>query len=181
MKIILLAGFAGSGKDTVASILVNQKGYTRFAFADPIKEEMAAELNQPLELFHSVEGKKQFVLGKTLREHCISHGEFKRAQDPEYWVKETAKRIVSSGKQNIVISDWRLLPELFGLQKAFPDAQIIPIRIQKAGQYVSSVPDLTEYGLMGFPFSLILQNRAVSLDELYLEMMSLEAKNVGLW
>lgn len=181
MKIILLAGFAGSGKDTVASILVNQKGYTRFAFADPIKEEMAVELNLSVDIFHTVEGKRRVVNGKTLRQYCIEHGENKRAQDPEYWVKETAKRILASNKEKIVISDWRLLPELFGLQKAFPDAQIIPIRIQKAGQYVSAVPDLTEYGLMGFPFSLVLYNRGVSLEELHLEMMSLEAKNVGLW
>ena len=166
MKIILLAGFSGAGKDTVASILIKQKGYTRFAFADPIKEEMAAQLNLPVELFHSVEGKKRVVNGKTLRQHCIDHGEFKRSQDLEYWVKETAKRIAESGKEKIVISDWRLLPELFGLQKAFPTAQCIPIRVEKSEQYVSPVPDFTEYGLLGFPFAATVHNDCIYLDGL---------------
>jgi hypothetical protein len=36
--IIGLAGFAGSGKDTVAKILMEEWNYKRFAFADKIKE-----------------------------------------------------------------------------------------------------------------------------------------------
>lgn len=37
-KLIGLSGYAQSGKDTVASILVREFGYERIAFADPIKE-----------------------------------------------------------------------------------------------------------------------------------------------
>ena len=36
--IIGLSGYAGSGKDTVASVLIEQHGFTRLAFADPIRE-----------------------------------------------------------------------------------------------------------------------------------------------
>jgi hypothetical protein len=36
--IIGLSGYAQSGKDTVANILVEKHGYTRVAFADPIRE-----------------------------------------------------------------------------------------------------------------------------------------------
>jgi len=36
--IIGLSGYAQSGKDTVANYLVTNKGFTRVAFADPIKE-----------------------------------------------------------------------------------------------------------------------------------------------
>ena len=36
--IIGLSGYAQSGKDTVANILVEKHGYTRIAFADPIRE-----------------------------------------------------------------------------------------------------------------------------------------------
>jgi dephospho-CoA kinase len=176
MKIILLSGFAGAGKDTVASILVKQKGYTRFAFADPIKEEMATELNLPVDVFHTVEGKRRVVNGKTLRQYCIDHGERRRSEDPEYWVKETAKRILQSDQEKIVISDWRLLPELFGLQKAFPDAQFIPIRIEKSQQYVSSVPDYTEYGLLGFPFATTIHNCGIYFDGLVERI-----NNIQLW
>jgi dephospho-CoA kinase len=176
MKIVLLSGFAGAGKDTVASVLVSQKGYTRFAFADPIKEDMAAQLNLPVELFHTVEGKKRVVDGKTLRQYCIEYGERKRSEDPEHWVKETARLIQASGQEKIVISDWRLLPELFGLQKVFPTAEFIPIRIQKSQQYVSSVPDFTEYGLLGFPFATTIHN-----DGVYLDGLAERINNLQLW
>lgn len=40
-KIISLSGLIGSGKDTVASILVNDYGYTRMAFAKSLKDMVA--------------------------------------------------------------------------------------------------------------------------------------------
>lgn len=42
--IIGLAGVAGSGKDTVADYLVRQHGYTKIAFADPLRAMTAALL-----------------------------------------------------------------------------------------------------------------------------------------
>lgn len=44
MIILGLTGRAGSGKDTVADILVRDHGYTRIAFADPLRA-MAYDLN----------------------------------------------------------------------------------------------------------------------------------------
>jgi hypothetical protein len=45
--IIGLSGYAQSGKDTVASILVEKYGYTRIAFADPIRE-LLYEMDPPV-------------------------------------------------------------------------------------------------------------------------------------
>lgn len=173
MKLILLSGFSGAGKDTVASILVLHKAYTRFAFADPIKQMIAENLQVPLDLLHSVEGKQTLVAGKTLRQHCIDLGERKRKEDVEYWVKETADAIRQSGAEQIVISDWRHLPELLGLQKQFPTAMILPIRITRVGQTISPVPDVTEYGLMGFPFAFTLQNDGFTQETLLNQINSL--------
>lgn len=44
MIILGLTGRAGCGKDTVADILVRDRGYTRIAFADPLRA-MAYDLN----------------------------------------------------------------------------------------------------------------------------------------
>jgi len=41
-SIVALCGFAGSGKDTVADILVNSYGYTKVSFASPLKDAVAA-------------------------------------------------------------------------------------------------------------------------------------------
>ena len=48
MMIIGLTGFARSGKDTVADILVRDYGFKRLAFADKLKE-LAEELNPVLD------------------------------------------------------------------------------------------------------------------------------------
>jgi dephospho-CoA kinase len=166
MKIVLVAGFAGAGKDTFAKVLCEYKGYRRFAFADPIKEQIANQHNVPLEWLHSPLGKQKIIDGKTLRQHCIDLGESERKKDPEVWGKQIANQIKESKCERIVISDWRLLPELFAIQKAFPTAFIVPIRMNRATQYISSVPDMTEYSLMGFPFAFTIQNSGISEEEL---------------
>ena len=166
MKIVFVTGWVGSGKDTFANVLVKHKGYRRFAFADPIKEMVAKEHNVPVELLHTQSGKQTVVNGTTLRQHCITLGETKRREDIEYWGKLIAQKIKESGCEKIVISDWRLLPELFAIQKAFPNAFIVPIRMNRAMQYISSVPDLTEYSLLGFPFAFTIQNSGISEEEL---------------
>lgn len=50
--IIGLAGFKGSGKDTVAAYLVKEHGFERKAFADPLKQSIAALFNIE---FHQVD------------------------------------------------------------------------------------------------------------------------------
>lgn len=165
MKIVLVSGFAGAGKDAFAEVLCKYKGYKRFAFADSIKETISDSLGIPIFMLHDSEGKKQVVQGKTLRQHCIDLGEQKRKEDPEYWGKLIAQYIKQTKYERIVISDWRLLPEFFAIQKAFPEAFIIPIRISRTNQYVSPIPDLTEYGLMGFPFAFTIQNGGVSKED----------------
>ncbi len=42
MEIIVLSGYARSGKDTVANILVENEGFTRVAFADKLREMLYA-------------------------------------------------------------------------------------------------------------------------------------------
>ena len=49
--IIGLTGYARSGKDTVAKILVDNYGYKRIAFADKIRE-LLVEINPILENGH---------------------------------------------------------------------------------------------------------------------------------
>ena len=47
--IVGMTGFKGSGKDTVAKHLVKMYGFERYAFADKMKEAIAALLGIPLE------------------------------------------------------------------------------------------------------------------------------------
>lgn len=166
MIVILLYGFSQAGKDTCADIFVKEHGFERYAFADKVKEYAAERCQVPVAYFHDNEKKKMVVDGKTLRQHCIEIGETGRAKDPEFWGKLVVEAIQQKGSQRIVFSDWRCYPEFFAVQKAFPTATILPVHIRRTGQYISPVPDMTEYNLAGFPFPFVLYNNGVSLDPL---------------
>jgi hypothetical protein len=49
IKLIGLSGYARSGKDTIASYLIDNHGYTKRAFADPIRESLV-RLNPSIEV-----------------------------------------------------------------------------------------------------------------------------------
>lgn len=172
MKILLLYGFSKAGKDTVAELLVKEHGYHRFAFADRVKEVAAEQLQVPLEWFHDVEKKNTILPGKnkTLREYCIEIGEGGRAADPEFWGKQVVAAIQKKDCERVVLSDWRCYPEFFAIQKAFPSATILPIKIIRTDQYISPVPDMTEYNLSGFPFQFRIINDGKNLDKLREEL-----------
>lgn len=161
MKFVFLSGFSGSGKDTVADILVKDFNYVKYAFAQPIKESVSTALSIPTAWCSDQEKKATFKTAKglTLREHIIQVAERERARDPEVWAKKIVQQIkYSINKDYIVFSDWRNLHELFCIQKAFPDADIICVRIKRQAQYISPVPDMTEYSLLGFPFQYLIEN-----------------------
>jgi hypothetical protein len=52
IKIILLSGYAGSGKDTAYEEFFFKRGYTRFAFVDMPKECASSRSNIPLRYFY---------------------------------------------------------------------------------------------------------------------------------
>jgi hypothetical protein len=78
-------------------------------------------------------------------------------------ISEKILKSVKKGKLKFVISDWRMIEELWALQKKIPDATIVPIRIVRPSQLVSPVPDATEYSLLGFPFWRHIHNSGTIL------------------
>lgn len=116
-SLIGLTGFAGSGKDTVADILVDKYGYVKVAFADPLRE-MLLILNPHI------------GTPKTLSELVGKHGwrwvknrfpEVRRLMqvfgtdivrdkiDSNFWVRALAERI--ENLERVVISDVRFPDE----------------------------------------------------------------------
>lgn len=43
MKVVAVSGWAGSGKDTIANILIAEYGFKRVGFADPLKDTVAEQ------------------------------------------------------------------------------------------------------------------------------------------
>jgi hypothetical protein len=162
--IVLIAGWAHAGKDSVAKILVESYDFQKVAFADPIKQQVARDLEIPLEWCYDQEKKASLLPNnpeRTLREELIRVAEGARSTDKEIWARAVGERLqkaIQRGKRKFVISDWRHIEELWALQKCIPSACIIPTRVERPSQLISPVPDLTEYSLLGFPFWKVFRN-----------------------
>ena len=168
--IILISGWAHAGKDAVAKVLVESYDFQKFAFADPVKHQVSKDFSVPLEWCYDQKKKSEILDSdpgkRSLRDVLIHTAESAREEDPEIWgrmIGEKIQKSASRGKRKFVISDWRMIEELFAIQKANPDALIVPIRVERPSQLISPVPDWTEYNLFGFPFWRILKNNGTIL------------------
>lgn len=122
MKLIGLCGYAQVGKDTAAE---NMPGWTRFAFADALKRDLApilasvgCDLNNPA---HKREA----------RNLLVQYGEVCRAFRPNYWIERLFASIIIDGKNGdpIVITDVRYLNEV----KAILNRGGHVVRIERPG------------------------------------------------
>jgi len=113
--IIGLTGYARSGKDTVANVLVNNYGYTRVAFADKIRE-LLVEMDPILESGHRLSSTLEeygWEIAKAKPEvrrllQSLGVGARKVFGD-NYWIVEALKNVDMSG--NYVITDVRFINE----------------------------------------------------------------------
>ncbi len=105
---IALSGWMRSGKDSVADHLSTQYGYLRGAFADILKAEVAVAV--PC----SIEDMNVEPLRTQIRPVLQAWGtEFRRSQDPDYWVKKAEESITRTEVGiPIVFTDARFPNEL---------------------------------------------------------------------
>lgn len=101
-KIIGLAGKAGSGKNSFSGFLITElsnSGYVVLidSYSYDIKKLMREEFNW--------KGQKTDFF----REAMITHGEFKREKQPDYWVRKTEERI---NKYKETAVDYIVLPDV---------------------------------------------------------------------
>lgn len=141
MIVLGLAGFKRTGKDTVAARLVERHGFTRFAFADPLKE--AALALDPIVEFSigvAAPGVYRSVSQIRLSEIVNDHGWEKakafpevrrtlqrfgvgiREIDSEFWVRALVGAVEASGAERVVITDVR-----------FPN-EVTAVRVQLGGE-----------------------------------------------
>jgi hypothetical protein len=136
MLVIALSGLAGAGKDAAADILVRDHGFTKMAFATPLKE-MLLDLNPIVGYYEpdcdcscgccDGEDLDPMYLSDLYDKYGLTEDEVKastygdearrlwerfgtdvmRKRDPEFWVDQTRKAILASGRDRVVISDCR--------------------------------------------------------------------------
>jgi hypothetical protein len=162
--LIGLAGWARSGKDTLADYLVVFHDYKKVAFADPMREALV-RLNPTIELGN-------FKLAKLATSVNVFGWEDVKSLSPDvrglmqrlgtevgrqmfgenFWVDQTMKRVAEIDG-NCVVSDVRYPNEA----QAIKDAGGIVIRIERNGVKAAN-EHTSESALDGFEFDLVIRN-----------------------
>lgn len=110
MTILGLTAFARTGKDTLASAIIDKYpdwGFQRYAFADNLKKHLAEFIKTRFgyDVFNLTDEQKKIV-----RPLLIAYGCAQREVDKDYWVKQVDQQI-ENGKSNIIITDFRFPSE----------------------------------------------------------------------
>ncbi len=174
-RVLLVSGWANSGKDAVAAAL-GEHGYRRVAFADPLKRHVAIATGIPEAVFHSRTLKDRPFAGlsparyptaRTPRDVLLQHAADARERDPDIYAREIAAEIRDNpGLHHWVISDWRYCREFAFLREELPshdNFELIRIRVRRPGIVPSTDP--TEHDLEDEEMDHILENDA-GLEEL---------------
>ena len=97
-----ICGHAGAGKDMVADYLVKEFGFTRMAFADPIKEMAHIYFGVPLDLLQRSD--KPEKVRWLLQQLGTEIG---RTLKADIWTETLCRRIEASSEPRIVVTDVR--------------------------------------------------------------------------
>jgi hypothetical protein len=167
--VVLLSGWAGSGKDTAAALLVDELAFERVAFADALKADVATRTGIPLAVFHSARKNEPldapnaaFPGARTPRDCLIAHATAMRADNPDIYAAIVAAHIGANGGR-YVISDWRFPNECAALCRHLEGATILRVRIVRPGML--PMADSTEHELDDAAFDAVIQNGG-SISEL---------------
>jgi hypothetical protein len=139
MRILVLSGKAGAGKTEAAVYLQRVHGFSEIAFADRLKDCVAALFGCSVLDLYDGDFKEQPIPGfpdwtwrKALQ--VIGTDLFRNQFDPEIWVKILVRTIaLGDGNWDWVVSDARFGNEAAAIKKAFPAAKVLSLRIVRPG------------------------------------------------
>lgn len=178
---------ARHGKDSACRIIREQRGHLydirQYSFAEALKREVIGMGNQrtlcemaglpydenpPLDdpLLPAPHGKQRRLLQWW-------GTEFRRTQDPDYWVKQTEKRILAERPQIALISDMRFKNEFAMVQNYG-----VAVNMQRPGfVYETGMTHASELELDGAPYNQVISaNNMLELEKLVLDYFDSEIR-----
>ena len=175
VKIIMLNGFHGSGKDTAGQLIMeHHKNYKRYAFADIVKDIAAKRYGFSRELADMPSEKD-----KTREEHNgLSIRDMGRAIWMEIYAtnktmvteivaENMLKELEENPAVNFVITDFRYDHDYHKLVEIFGREAITTIKIiRDCVKLPDKIKEPEEYALENFVFDNIISNNG-TYDELY--------------
>ena len=189
VHIWMFCGYAGSGKTAAANILRSHLDphttYT-IAFADAVKDDVAALYNLPRPMFDTQEGKASIVKTpdseRTARELLIEYSlAMKQAQGYDVWAKKVAQNIHNKVEKcrikHVIIHDWRFIAEIDTIICEFPQPEFIlhTIRIERPSVKCMQIPSEHEIDTYTTEITLTnddtLQNLAEQIRKLIQSIM----------
>ena len=164
--LILLSGWAGSGKDAAAAALA-PLGFQRFAFADPLKADVATATCLPSAMFERPFKDQPLSASdsRTPRDLLLAHAAAARETDPDIYARATANTILNNRVTRAVISDWRYRREGAFVESHLSTStgwNIFHIRIERPGVIPSTAA--IEHELDDFPMDLTISNDGTLAD-----------------
>ena len=194
--IIGLCGEQGSGKDTVANILITEYGFVKLTFASTLKDVVAILFSWPRDLLEGLTEESRlwretvddfwsaklsipsFTPRKALQ--MIGTDLFRIHFNNDIWINIIENKIGAMLKNNpntnIVISDCRFTNE-FSLIKQFSDSYIIMI-LREKNNSINKLYHSSETEWVNYNFDAILQNDN-SIDDLKSNLKSLLSSRFG--
>jgi len=169
--IIGLTGFAQSGKDTVAKILIEKYDFQRVAFADPIRE-LLYEMNPKITLGYDIHSTLQLLVDQEGWDTAKQNPEVRsmlqnlgvgarKVFSENFWVQQAMRRV--HFEENWVITDVRFENEAKAIKK-YDNSQIWRIKRNGVGPINGHV---SERELDGYPVDQIFMNSG-SIEDLEL-------------
>ena len=178
---LALSGWMRSGTDSIANFL-RPKGYYKGSFAFALKEEVARAAGVP------VEAMSEEPLRTQIRPVLQAWGtEFRRAQDPDYWVKKVQRYFEVENRverRPLVFTDCRFLNEL-KLLKSFDFITIkvdmkredVEAYLMKQGKGHDEIQKLlghpSEQEWQDYDFDCTVRSVMGDLEGLYAQVMSI--------
>jgi hypothetical protein len=157
--VIMLSGYMGSGKDTVGAILCQKYGFRRVAFADCLKDEVSHLYDVSRSDLDTQDGKARLHVptGNTIRKLLIDHGQMRRGQDQDYWVKHVVRLVQASRNRRFVVTDWRFPNEFSSLNRALSEEA--DVHTWRVHRYLTPpLMNETETALDDFRFHRVVEN-----------------------